>query len=134
MSLKDTKGTETAAARAGFSRSTGYRVGQAGSDWQPPLERPRRGRRRPDPLAGIFEEELVPLLIADASLRAFDLYEYLMGLHPELGPGVRRTLERRVHAWKLAHGSDQEVFFQQEKVAGRRGISDFTRLPSDGVA
>ena len=73
MSLKDMKGTETAAARAGFSRSTGYRVAQAGSDWQPPREHPRRGRRRPDPLAGIFEEELVPLLVNDASLRALGI-------------------------------------------------------------
>ena len=121
MSLKDTKGTETAAARAGFSRSTGYRVGQAGSDWQPPWERPRRGRRRPDPLAGIFEEKLVPMLEADASLRAYDLYLHLMELHPDMGPGVRRMLERRVHAWKLAHGADKEVYFQQEKVAGRQG-------------
>ena len=133
MSLKDTKGMGTAAARSGFSRSSGYRVAHAGADWQPPREHPRRGRRRPDPLAGIFDEELVPRLEGDSSLRACDLYEKLLEDNPELGPGVRRTLERRVRAWKLAHGPDQEVFFRQEKVAGRQGISDFTSASSLGI-
>ena len=71
-----------------------------------------RGRRRPDPLAGIFDEELVPLLEGNSSLRACDLYEKLLGDHPELGSGVRRTLERRAQTWKLAHGPDQEAFFR----------------------
>lgn len=51
-----------AAAKAGFSPATGYRVLQDArlrSQRQAP-----RGRRRPDPLSGIFEEVVVPMLEA----------------------------------------------------------------------
>lgn len=40
----------------------------------------RRGRRRPDPLAVIFEEEIVPLLEPNPGLRAVALYEEMMRL------------------------------------------------------
>ena len=81
-----------AAARAGFSTATAYRIE---ADPGRPSEKGKpRGRRRPDPLAGIFEEEIVPLLEANPELRAVALYEEMMRRHPELHPGVRRTLER----------------------------------------
>ena len=65
-----------AAARAGFSTATAYRIeadpGRLSGKRKP------RGRRRPDPLAGIFEEEIVPLLEASPGLRAVALYEEMM--------------------------------------------------------
>ena len=42
-----------AAARVGFSTAT---AGRSPEKMKP------RGRRRPDPMAGIFEEEIMPLL------------------------------------------------------------------------
>ena len=131
MSVKDRSCVEIASARAGFSCATGHRI--AGSSWVAALDRPRRSRRRPDPLAEMFEEELVPLLVSYPELRAVDLFHKLQADHPDLDAGVRRTLERRVRAWKLSHGPDQEIFFQQEKIAGRQGISDFTVASSLGV-
>ena len=131
MSVKDRSCVEIASARAGFSCATGYRI--AGSSWVAAFDRPRRSRRRPDPLAEMFEEELVPLLVSYPELRAVDLFHKLQADHPDLDAGVRRTLERRVRAWKLSHGPDQEIFFQQEKIAGRQGISDFTVASSLGV-
>lgn len=120
-----------ASAKAGFSPSTGYRIE---SDPRPPSQkRKRRGRRRPDPLAGIFEEEIVPLLQATPGLRAVALYEEMMRRHPELHPGVRRTLERRVRAWKAKHGPDREIIFRQKHEPGRRGLSDFTDATGLGV-
>ena len=120
-----------ASAKAGFSTSTGYRIE---SDPRPPSQkRKRRGRRRPDPLAGIFEEEIVPLLRANPGLRAVALYEEMMRRHPELHAGVRRTLERRVRAWKAKHGPDQEIIFRQKHKPGRRGLSDFTDATGLGV-
>lgn len=132
MSLKDKTSTEIASARAGVSRASGYRI--AGSNWTPPWERRRRGRRRPDPLAGIFAEEVVPLLELHPELRAVDLFHKLQEDHPDLAPGVRRTLERRVRDWRLANGPEKEIFFRQEQVAGKLGISDFTSASSLGVA
>ena len=49
-----------AAAMAGFSETTGYRV--ESNPTLPSHKKTPRGRRRPDPLAGIFDEEVVPML------------------------------------------------------------------------
>ena len=72
-----------AAARSGFSTATADRIE---ADPQPSEKKKRRGRRRPDPLAGIFEEEIVPLLEANPGLRAVALYEEMMRRHPDLHP------------------------------------------------
>jgi hypothetical protein len=51
-----------AAAKTGFSASTAYRLEQ---DPRPPSQKKaRRGRRRPDPLEGVWEAEVVPMLEA----------------------------------------------------------------------
>ena len=60
MRTRETDSTEVAAAKAGFSRGSGYRI--AGDPTPPPERRQQRGRRRPDPLAEVFETEVVPLL------------------------------------------------------------------------
>ena len=120
-----------AAARAGFSAATGYRL--AGHP-QPPSQRqePRR-RRRPDPLAALFEAEIVPLLTASPGLRAVAVFEEMQRRHPELDAGVRRTMERRIRAWRAVHGPEQEVIFRQTHVPGRMGLSDFTDMADLGV-
>ncbi|MDE0211172.1 MAG: IS21 family transposase, partial [Boseongicola sp.] len=107
MSNRKTHSTEAAAAKAGFSAATGYRIQK---DLRPPSQkRVPRGRRRPDPLAGIFDEEVVPMLEGDSGIRAVGVFQELMQRHPELDPGVRRTLERRIRDWRARHGPDQEV-------------------------
>lgn len=121
-----------AAARAGFTTATGYRT--EADPRLPSEKRERRGRRRPDPLAGIFDEEIVPLLKANPGLRAVALYEEMMRRHPDLHPGVRRTLERRVRGWKAKHGPEQEIIFRQKHEPGRRGLSDFTEAGALGVS
>ena len=86
----------------------------------------QRGRRRPDPLAGIFDEEIVPVLEATPGIRAVALLEELRRRHPEFDPGVRRTLERRVREWRALHGPQREVMFRQTHPPGQLGLSDFT--------
>ncbi len=133
MTYRKEDSAALASAKAGFSTATGYRIE---SDPRPPSQkRKRRGRRRPDPLAGIFEEEIVPLLQANPGLRAVALYEVyeMMRRHPELHAGVRRTLERRVRAWNAKHGPDREIIFRQKHEPGRRGLSDFTDATRLGV-
>ncbi len=40
--------------------------------------------------------------------------------HPEQGPNVRRTPERRIRDRKAQHGPEQEVMFRQRHEPGRR--------------
>ena len=102
MLFRQNNALQAAAAKAGFSTATAYRV--EADPQLPSTKEKRRGRRRPDPLAGIFDEEIVPLLEQTPGLRAVALFEELMRRHPELGSGVRRTLERRVREWRAVHG------------------------------
>ena len=81
-----------AAAKASFSTATAYRI--ENHPGRPSQNKTTRGRRRPDPLAGIFDEEVVPMLQASPQLRPVALFEELRRRHPQLAPGVRRTLER----------------------------------------
>jgi transposase InsO family protein len=131
MKLRQTNSVTAASAKAGFSAATGYRILQ---DPVPPSTRKSpRGRRRPDPLAEIFDSEVVPLLKAAPGLRPIGVFEEMMRRHPDLDPGVRRTLERRIRSWRAIHGADQEVIFRQVHEPGRLGLSDFTEMGDLGV-
>ena len=131
MSLRHTFSQQTAAARAGFSASTGSRL-----DADPALPSQkitRRGRRRPDPLATLWEAEIVPMLVAMPGLRPVTLFDELCRRHPTLSEGIRRTLERRVRAWQALHGPEREVIFRQDHPPGAQGLSDFTDANGLGV-
>ena len=124
MTYRKTDHRALAAAKAGFSRATADRIE---ADPRPRSQKRKpRGRRRPDPLAGIFEEEIVPLLEESPGLRAVAVQEEMMRRHPELSPGVRRTIEWRMRGWKAKHGPEQEIIFRQRHEPGCRGLSDFT--------
>ena len=70
---KDTP--SVAAAKASFSTATAYRIE---SDPQPPSQKQTpRSSRRSDPLDGIFEKEVVPLLVESPALRAVTIFEEL---------------------------------------------------------
>ena len=76
MTLKKTHTIDVAAAKAGFSRATGYRLAE-----DPSLlsgKAAPRGRRRPDPLADIFETEVVPILENSPGIRSVGVFEALM--------------------------------------------------------
>lgn len=124
MRYRHTDPVPVAAAKAGFSTATGYRLEQ--DPRLPSRKASQHGRRRPDPLAAIFETEIVPLLKAAPGLRAVAVFEEMMRRHPDLAPSVRRTLERRVRAWRAIHGPEQEVIFRQVHEPGQMGLSDFT--------
>jgi hypothetical protein len=115
-----------AAAKASFSTATAYRI--ENDPVRPSQKKTTRGRRRPDPLAGLFDEEVVPMLQASPHLRPVALFEELRRRHPQLGSEVRRTLERRVRAWRAVHGPEQDVMFRQLHEPGRQGLSDFTDM------
>lgn len=131
MTLRHTHSVPVAAAKAGVSQATGYRL--QSSPTLPSQKKARRDRRRPDPLADIFDTEVVPLLQSSPGIRPVAVYEELLRRHPELGVGIRRTLERRIRAWRAEHGPDQDVIFRQVHVPGKMGLSDFTAMGKLGV-
>lgn len=131
MKLRLSEGPPAAAARAGFSVATAYRIEQ--DPRLPSQKKPTRERRRPDPLAQIFDVEVVPLLKSAPGIRPVAVLEEMLRRHPELPRSVRRTLERRIRSWRAVHGQDRDVVFRQVHEAGRLGLSDFTEMDSLGV-
>lgn len=126
MKSRQTSTPTVAAAMAGFSRATGYRI-----EADPRLPSQKKGpreRRRPDPIAHLWEAEIVPMLVAAPGIRAVAVFEEMRRRHPELPEGVRRTLERRIRQWRGLHGPEQDVMFSQEHPPGRMGLSDFTDM------
>ncbi|WP_254368329.1 IS21 family transposase [Paracoccus sp. Z118] len=131
MKLRQDHPIEVAAAKADLSRATGYRIAQ---DARLPSQKTHpRARRRPDPLESIFDAEVVPLLKEAPGLRPVAIFDEMLRRHPELSPGIRRTLERRIRAWRAVNGAEQDVIFRQVHEPGRLGLSDFTDLSGLGV-
>ena len=126
MTLRRTTPAPLAAAKAGFSTATAYRLEKAPD--LPSARATPRDRRRPDPLSGIWEVEIVPLLRSAPGLRPVAIFEEMRRRHPELGEGIRRTLERRIRQWRALHGPEREVIFRQVHEPGRMGLSDFTDM------
>lgn len=126
MTYRQTHPVPVAAAKAGMSTATGYRL--TADPTLPSRKKGRRGRRRPDPLAEIFDSEILPMLEANPGLRAVAIFEEIIRRHPDLGPGIRRTLERRVRTWRATHGPEQEVIFRQTHEPGKLALSDFTDM------
>jgi hypothetical protein len=131
MQFGQSDSVAAAAAKAAFSPATRHRI--AADPRLPSAKKAPRGRRRPDPLAKVFVAEVVPLLEAAPGLRPVAISEEILRRHPDLGEGVRRTLERRVRAWRAVHGADQDVIFRQTHEPGRMGLSDFTDMADLGV-
>jgi hypothetical protein len=87
-----------AAAKAGFSTATAYRI--EADPRLPSQKRKPRGRRRPDPLAGVWDSEIVPMLETAPGIRAVAIFEEICRRDPGIALGVRRTLERRIARWR----------------------------------
>jgi transposase InsO family protein len=131
MKFRQTNTTAVAAAKASISTATAYRIEK--DTRLPSQKKAPRERRRADPLADIFEAEIVPMLQAAPGIRAIAIFEEMARRHPELGSGVRRTLERRIRSWRAVHGREQEVMFRQVHEPGRVGLSDFTDMGKAGI-
>jgi transposase InsO family protein len=131
MNLRRNHSPAIAGAKAGFSTATGYRFET--DPRLPSQKKARRERRRADPFADVWDNEVVPMLKAAPGLRPIAVFEELCRRHPDLGAGTRRTLERRVRSWRAVNGPDREVIFRQEHPPGRMGLSDFTEVADLGV-
>ena len=81
MTDRNTHSQYTAAARAVFSERTARRL-----DADPTLPSQReakRGRTVADPLDGVWEKLLLPILVQDSSVQAITLLCHLQQKHPE---------------------------------------------------
>jgi Mu transposase-like protein len=131
MRIRESKTVALAAAKAGFSAATAFRI--AADPRLPSQKKVPRGSRRRDPLAAVWDSEIVPILKNAPGMRPVAIFEELGRRHPEIGEGIRRTLERRIRAWRALNGPDKDVIFRQEHPPGRLGLSDFTDLRELGV-
>ena len=127
MKIRKNKSQVLAAAKTGISERSARRIE---SSMTLPSQNPRRyWRSRPDPFAGVWDAEVVPLLKRAPNLMAITLLRKLQDDHPERFPdGVLRTLQRHIRQWRAMEGPPKEVFFPQEHAPGHRGLSDFTTM------
>jgi len=132
MSFRQAETPTVAAAKAGFSIATAYRVEQ--DRWPPSHKKAPRGRRRRDPLAAVWDSEVVPLLKSAPGPRPVAIFDEIRRRHPEIGVGIRRTLERRIRIGRALNGAERDVIFRQEHSPGRLGLSDFTDMGDHGIS
>src|SRR2546425_12689720 len=131
---KERKTQEAAAAAAGMSVRTARTWARG------PLpsagKTPRSWRTRPDPFAGVWEQEIVPLLTADDAgvLEATTVLDVVAERHgTRYGPSQLRTLQRRVRDWRALPGPGQEGDFEQVHPPGGGGGGGFTPPPELGA-
>ena len=115
-----------AGTRAGLSERSGRRYEHDPTLPSQRLAKPRK-RTRLDPLAEVWESEIVPMLTAHPHLRGTTILEELHRTHPgRFGDGVLRTLQRRLVHWRAIKGPERELIFRQEHPPGWQALSDFT--------
>src|SRR5665811_1903299 len=107
MKCRQTHDAAIAAAKSGFSKATGYRI--EGDPRLPSHKKAPRGRRRPDPLAEVWDGEIVPILKSAPGIRAIAVLDEIRRRHSQISAGIRRTLERRMRSWRALAGPVQDV-------------------------
>jgi hypothetical protein len=134
MDLRRHHPQRLAAAKTGISERTGRRLeSDPRLPSQKAAERPRR-RQVVDPLGGLWESDIVPLLASRSGVRAVTVLEEMQRRHPDRDwDRLRRTLERRIRTWRAEHGAEREVIFRQDHPLGQQGLSDFTDMADLGV-
>src|SRR5260370_4337787 len=93
MTYRHSKDAALAGAKSGFSRATGYRIED--DPRLPSHKKAPRGRRRPDPLGEVWDDEIVPILKSAPGIRAIAVLDEIRRRHPQISVGIRRTLDRR---------------------------------------
>ena len=84
MNLRRNHSPAIAGAKAGFSTATAYRFET--DPRLPSQKKARRERRRADPFADVWDNEVVPMLKAAPGLRPIAVFEELCRRHPDLAP------------------------------------------------
>jgi hypothetical protein len=94
----------------------------------------RSYRTRPDPFSQEDWAMVTAKLTEAPELEAKALFEWLREQRPDVYVDAHlRTLQRRIRAWRFAHGRDREVFFAQHHRPGELAQTDFTEADELGV-
>lgn len=132
MEYQKTGQIQIAAMKAEMDRDTAAVYVASG---QLPSERKieRDWRTKPDPFERYWPE--VEAKLKDApELEAKALFEWLTERHPGVfQEGQVRTLQRRVQQWRVLHGPEKEIYFQQDHKPGVRLSTDFTCMNELGI-
>jgi hypothetical protein len=116
-------------AKAGFSLRSGGNLERRGVLPIGSKKSKSKGKRDNDPLEGVWESVLVPLLEQIPNLTSWTLLEYLQDQFPDKYPdSIIRTMQRRISKWRALYGPEKEIMFRQLHEPGRQGLSDFTSL------
>ena len=89
MNMRRNHSPAITAAKAGYSMAAAYRFEK--DPRLPCQKQPRRERRRADPFADVWDNEVVPMLKAAPGLRPIAICEELRRRHPELGAGAQQS-------------------------------------------
>jgi hypothetical protein len=121
-----------AAMKAGMDRKTARKYVGAGK-LPSEMKAPRDWRTRSDPFVEHWPD-VQARLEATPELEATTLFDVLREEHPDrYADGQLRTLQRRVKAWRAAHGPEQEVVLGQRHRPGEAAQTDFTSTAELGV-
>jgi len=113
------------AIKAGMDRKTARKYVTSGMARLPECE-PRRWRTRADPLSGVWARA-EEYLRAAPELEATALFERLLLTEGDaLQERQLRTFQRRVRQWRLEHGAEPEVMFEQVHRPGEVMQMDWT--------
>jgi hypothetical protein len=120
-----TQNMSISALKAGVDRKTArkYLRAQQSPDQ---LQKPRRWRTRPDPLAKVWPQ-VEAMLVAAPELEGKALFEFFLG-QPDSGLASHqlRTFQRRIRCWRALQGPEKEVFFPQRQTPGLALQLDWT--------
>ena len=121
-----------AAMKADMDRKTARKYVAAGK-LPSEMKAPRDWRTRPDPFVEHWPD-VQARLEETPELEAKTLFEMLCEERPDrYADGQLRTLQRRVKAWRAAHGPEREVVLGQRHRAGEAAQTDFTTTAELGV-
>lgn len=124
MKHRKTQTQSIAAAKAGISERSARRID---TQQHQQNDNKRNWRTRQDPLAGIWDEIVLPKLKNSQEITPVGIFDYLCAEHADkFDPKARRTLERRICRWRQLHGAAKQVVFVQTHAPGELGIVDFT--------
>lgn len=120
------------AMKSGMSRNTARKYLRQ-NDVTQQQRVPHTWRTREDPLEVIWPQA-EEMLRQAPELEAKALFEHLAaGRQDEVKPGLLRTFQRRVKAWRLKEGPAKEVFFTQEVKPGETLAVDWTDMKPLGI-
>ena len=93
----------------------------------------RSWKTHPDKLDSIWPKA-EDFLKENSDIEAKALFEHLLETNPsDIQVSQLRTFQRRVKQWKIKHGDDQEVYFDQVTTPGKLAQLDWVVMNSMGI-